>query len=919
MTGKPDTGWSKFDEFFKKATGHEHGPFPYQCRLALNDTLPALIDIPTGAGKTAAVILAWLWRRRFDEKFKDKTPRRLVYCLPMRVLVEQTRDNAIQWLNNVGMLAGKADKKNGMMEYDAIEKQKSVQDDTRSVDGFAKENGDSGNRIAVTVLMGGEDADEWDLYPERDAIIIGTQDMLLSRALNRGYGMSRYRWPMHFGLLNNDCLWVMDEVQLMGVGVETTFQLDAFRAYRWGAYGIPQSIWMSATLSKGLGQTVDRKAIEDCLKKMGKSLIDEPFPSKEEWEKTENDERFKPIRDAVKKVTIQKDAPVPEELLNRKPGTLSLVVLNTVHGARNLYASLDSKRETVATRPNVILLHSQFRPDDRKKQVEELLEFEKKRKENAQAKKDKKPEPHDLGNGLLVVSTQVVEAGVDISATMLWSEVSPWASIVQRLGRLNRDGLAKGAVANFWMPKMETKKENVGPYLKSEIEDAKEWLDKLEKDVRNNTPEFGKAIRDFSIDRKSESVIRPIDIYELFSTDPDLHGGFTDISRYIRAVERELTANVLWRDFDVKTKEDPSDFKAPSRKEICPVPFYMLAEFLKNFKSKSWLYSPDDSLRRWQSIAPADIRPGMTILLAKSSGGYIETVGWTGEAKDKPAVVYDGVDDDDLQSERSSIEYSWQTIPEHTGAVYDCLTKLTNALSLNAISDKEKDALLAAARWHDSGKAHPQWQGAIQPSTEKPPMPNKSPPWAKFVMASDTKFRPNLRHELVSALRLRREWLRDKTTGHSALAVYLAAAHHGKVRCELRSNLKPEAWDEEVLSVRNAFGVFEKDDKGKPVELPHTDLGNGITAPPFSLIGELECMEVGLIEKDGQEEPSWTQMVFDVVGPCEAGIVYPNVPTAEFRKGMLGEVHRLGPFRMAFLEALLRAADLRASAKERGP
>jgi len=92
MTGKPDTGWSKFDEFFKTATEHE--PFPYQCRLALNDTLPALIDIPTGAGKTAAVILAWLWRRRFDEKFKDKTPRRLVYCLPMRVLVEQTRENA---------------------------------------------------------------------------------------------------------------------------------------------------------------------------------------------------------------------------------------------------------------------------------------------------------------------------------------------------------------------------------------------------------------------------------------------------------------------------------------------------------------------------------------------------------------------------------------------------------------------------------------------------------------------------------------------------------------------------------------------------------------------------------------------------------------------------------------------------------
>ena len=48
----------------------------------------------------------------------------------------------------------------------------------------------------VHVAMGGEDAGEWFLYPERPAIIIGTQDMLLSRALNRGYASARAggRW-----------------------------------------------------------------------------------------------------------------------------------------------------------------------------------------------------------------------------------------------------------------------------------------------------------------------------------------------------------------------------------------------------------------------------------------------------------------------------------------------------------------------------------------------------------------------------------------------------------------------------------------------------------------------------------------------------------------------------------------------------
>ena len=90
-----ETDERAFAEFFGKATGH--APFPYQMRIALSKDLPQLVDIPTGAGKTAAVVMAWLWRRRFatTEEVRKSTPRRLVYCLPMRVLVEQTRDNAI--------------------------------------------------------------------------------------------------------------------------------------------------------------------------------------------------------------------------------------------------------------------------------------------------------------------------------------------------------------------------------------------------------------------------------------------------------------------------------------------------------------------------------------------------------------------------------------------------------------------------------------------------------------------------------------------------------------------------------------------------------------------------------------------------------------------------------------------------------
>ena len=141
-----------FSKWFKEATGNE--PYPYQTRFACEPILPELVDVPTGFGKTAMAVLGWLWRRRFaEETVRKTTPRRLVYCLPMRVLAEQTVQNVQAWLRKLG------------------------------VEGKAGED-----RVSVHLLMGGaEDVRKatWADYPEEDAILIGTQDMLLSRALMR--------------------------------------------------------------------------------------------------------------------------------------------------------------------------------------------------------------------------------------------------------------------------------------------------------------------------------------------------------------------------------------------------------------------------------------------------------------------------------------------------------------------------------------------------------------------------------------------------------------------------------------------------------------------------------------------------------------------------------------------------------------
>ncbi|HPO38737.1 MAG TPA: DEAD/DEAH box helicase, partial [Kiritimatiellia bacterium] len=104
-----------FASMFEKATGYKK-PHDYQSRLACGDRedksedewlragtecTSRLISIPTGMGKTAAVTLAWLWNRVVLGN--EKWPRRLVYCLPMRTLVEQTRDEINAWLQKLSL------------------------------------------------------------------------------------------------------------------------------------------------------------------------------------------------------------------------------------------------------------------------------------------------------------------------------------------------------------------------------------------------------------------------------------------------------------------------------------------------------------------------------------------------------------------------------------------------------------------------------------------------------------------------------------------------------------------------------------------------------------------------------------------------------------------------------------------------
>ena len=154
----------------------------------------------------------------------------------MRVLVEQSFGETLRWLHQLGQLDAPADFDPAKPDH---------------VRGYRPRLDDStADKIAVHRLMGGIEAEEWHLQPERPAVLIGTQDMLLSRALNRGYAASWFHWPIDFGLLNNDYLWVFDDPQLMGSRVSSSTQLAGLRQVL-GTFGPCPSVWMSATLEPG--------------------------------------------------------------------------------------------------------------------------------------------------------------------------------------------------------------------------------------------------------------------------------------------------------------------------------------------------------------------------------------------------------------------------------------------------------------------------------------------------------------------------------------------------------------------------------------------------------------------------------------------------------------------------------------------
>ena len=740
-----------FAGFFKRATGHP--PYAYQERLAAERAIPDVLDLPTGSGKTeAAVICVWLWGRHSCHR---EMPRRLVYCLPRRSLVEQTIQRVREWMGNLGLE----------------------------------------DRIGVSQVMGGDSQWSVEYEPEREHILVGTQDMLLSGALNRQYGRGFRAWPMHFALLNNDCLWVMDEIQLMENGLPTSRQLDAFRR-EMGTYGPHHTVWMSATINEQWLKTPDSKDPQDTFRLTEGEAGEGALGGRNAANKT--------VRQADITVDEKYDDGAVRRLLGlHRAGAPTIIMVNTVRRAQDIHAGLKK-----AGAP-CLLVHSRFRAAERRRINERISGMCK-------------------DEDIIVVSTQVLEAGVDISARTLVTELAPWPSMVQRFGRCNR-GAEYDQADVIWLDIDD--EALMGPYDKSGMDHAREVMSSMEGGSAAPTHLPGS-----DTDMAFDSVLRRRDMVELFDTAQDLSGGRTDASRFVRTSQRPLDVDIFWRGADT---ESP-----PHADEVCSIPVSDARRFIREKGGRVFDYAAD----RWVEVR--DALPGQTIMLDGAAGGYSPETGWHAGLTDVVGAVAHPA-----KAPKEGVRWP-VTLGDHTAHVVAEAERLVEQLGVSG--DGQAGAVTDAARHHDIGKAHPVFQATMT----RGGCPDDGNVWAKSA-GSARHSRPGFRHEAASAL----AYLAH-CPGNS-LTAYLIAAHHGIMRLSIRS-VHPDD--------RYILGLLESD------RLPAYD--DGMVSVPETVLDAASM--AGLGRRDG---PSWASMA----------------------TGLLDE-H--GPFRLAYLEMAVRAADWVASRKE---
>lgn len=355
-------------------------PFPWQFALLdrfIEGDLPSALDIPTGLGKTA-VLAVWLVARAAGAP----VPRRLVYVVDRRAVVDQATSVAEQ-------LRELVEKDQDLKRALTLEQP-----------------------LPISTLRGQfVDNREWLNDPSAPAIVIGTVDMVGSRLLFSGYGVSRKMRPYQAGLLGADTLVVLDEAHLVPPfehlveSIAGHQSLSATDAMARSAIPKMRTLSLSATGRAredafGLGSDDRQHAAVQQRLTAKKGLV---------------------LRDEVERKDLPERLAAEARLLVGSEPLRCIVFCDRREDAKKVHALLEKHGDAQL-----------FVGGRRIYERAEAATWLSDRGFLAGGKRAVGP--------TFVVATSAGEVGVDLDADHMVCDVVAWERMVQRLGRVNRRG-----------------------------------------------------------------------------------------------------------------------------------------------------------------------------------------------------------------------------------------------------------------------------------------------------------------------------------------------------------------------------------------------------------------------------------------------------------------------------------------------
>jgi CRISPR-associated endonuclease/helicase Cas3 len=774
---------TNFAKDFEDLTGHS--PFPWQEALytyLVADRLPPACNIPTGLGKTN-VIAVWLLALAAKP---ESIPRRLVYVVNRRTVVDQTTDEVARLRSNLAKVPA--------VEA-GLRRLCSVPSDQPT--------------LAISTLRGQfADNREWSADPSRPAIICGTVDMIGSRLLFSGYGVGFKARPLHAGFLGQDVLLVHDEAHL-----EPAFQtlIEQIRREQQRCNEFRQFHVMELTATRrGEGST---------------------------FQLTEEDYKHPVVKErihATKKLHL-KPLDDPKKLAERlaakalefKTNCAVLVFARTVEDVLKVCEALRKAKQAV--RP----LTGTMRGKERDQLVndEVFARFLLK-------------EPKDAPT-VYLVCTSAGEVGVNISADHLVCDLSTLESMVQRFGRVNRFGKRTDTEIHVLYPPESAfdEKEEYDERRKRTLA----LLQELDGDASPAAIAKLDAARRAAAFAPCPSIVPTSDmLFDAWAlttirgplpgrpeVEPYLHGLPTEwqppetyvawrqeVEKVTGDLLAEFAPTDLLSEYPLKPHELLRDRFDRVHKELCQI--------ARRWSGDVWLLGDDGQvavipLQELTSKEGKDLLRWKTIILPPAAGG-LSTVGMLDGTAMPPAESLDVADQLYLANEKGELVRQRKRIwnenwDEETDSMHEVVTipfptstddedteenvwrwlRLANEGDRNTqkpvrwevhvgdvereakrivdallLSDELRNAVVQAARYHDHGKRRALFQQLLGNT-------NFSVPMAKSGKKGN-RLPEKYRHEFGSLLDIEQELASLNLGEHQDLVLHLIAAHHGYAR-----------------------------------------------------------------------------------------------------------------------------------------